>query len=51
MFTPSLLFSVDDAILPYSLLMIALQSYIGEKHAFDYEFLKHPLISPAMASD
>jgi acetyl esterase/lipase len=31
--------------------MIALHSYVGEKHAFDYEFLKHPFISPAMASD
>ena len=34
-FTPSLLFSIDDPILPYSLLMVALHSYVGEKHAFD----------------
>lgn len=50
-FTPSLLFSIDDPILPFSLLMVALHSYVGERHAFDQEFLKHPYISPAVASD
>lgn len=43
-FTPSLLLSVDDALLPYPFLNMCLESYTG----------KHPdsdLISPAMASD
>jgi len=50
-FTPSLLFSIDDPILPYSLLLVALHSYVGDQHAYDKDFLKHPLVSPSLASD
>jgi hypothetical protein len=51
MLTPSLLFSIDDPILPYQMLKIALQSYVGKSESIDYTLLRHPLISPAFASD
>ena len=39
-FTPSLLFSIDDPILPFAFLKMCLTSYTGQK-CTDPDFLKH----------
>lgn len=51
-FTPSLLFAIDDPILPYSFLKMCLDSYVGDfsQHPHCNPHI-NPYLSPGIASD